>query len=137
MLTVYVASFSLLKNPPPHDPSHGGGFVFDCRFLPNPGRTLTMRTLTGKDALVIEYLESIDAVVNLQSAVLKMVEPAIEQYLERSFDTMLVSFGCTGGQHRSVFLSEWFNDYLKSKYQDQSVLTTTLTHVNASNWVRE
>lgn len=116
-LTVDISSFSYLKYGYPKDTSgHGGGFVFDCRSLPNPGRFKEYKQITGRDKAVIEFLQKEDAVTDYLDHVYKMVEQAVETYMGRGFDHLSVSFGCTGGQHRSVYCAENLFKHLKDKY---------------------
>jgi len=121
-LTVTVSSFSY-KNGLPEDASgNGGGFVFDCRALPNPGRSEEFRELTGLDQPVIGFLKkerSVDEFLNHASA---LVDQSIRNYIERGFTSLVVSFGCTGGQHRPAYCAEELTKYLKSKYEIVVVL---------------
>ncbi len=105
-LKVRIFSFSF-RGPIPSDESgHGGGFVFDARSLPNPGREERFRQLTGRDGAVIEYLEREPAVHRYFAGVTALVDSSVANYRERGFTSLMVSFGCTGGQHRSVYLAE-------------------------------
>lgn len=105
-LTVRVESFSY-KNGYPLDASgHGGGFVFDCRALPNPGREKRFSALTGRDAEVVSYLEQYPEVGRFVQSAHEMVASSIAAYKKRNFTYLSVAFGCTGGQHRSVYCAE-------------------------------
>jgi len=105
-LVVRVYSFSFHRDLPQDETGNGGGFVFDGRCLPNPGREESFKTLTGKDAPVIDYLNQQESVHQFLAGVLSLVDAAINNYQQRGFKNLMVSFGCTGGQHRSVFLAE-------------------------------
>lgn len=121
-LTVRVFSFSFHRQAPADESGNGGGFVFDARSLPNPGREDRFKQLTGKDEAVIEYLDSKEPVHKYFASAASMVDSAVENYLERGFANMMVSFGCTGGQHRSVFLAEQLTKHLQSRKGVQVVL---------------
>ncbi len=105
-LIVRIFSFSFHRGLPADETGHGGGFVFDCRNLPNPGREERFRELTGKDAPVIEYLNQCDSVHHFLASVMSLVDASVSEYQRRGFKSLMVSFGCTGGQHRSVYLAE-------------------------------
>jgi aminoglycoside/choline kinase family phosphotransferase len=105
-LTVRISSFSFHREPPVDPSGNGGGFIFDARSLPNPGRQGQFRRLTGKDASVIEYLEQEESVRQYLSSVFALVDSSVAEYRRRGFTSLMVSFGCTGGQHRSVYLAE-------------------------------
>ncbi len=105
-LTVRIFSFSFHRELPKDETGHGGGFVFDGRGLPNPGREEQFKALTGKDAPVIEYLNQQESVHQFLVSVKSLVDASIASYRKRGFKNLMVSFGCTGGQHRSVFLAE-------------------------------
>ena len=113
-LTVRVFSFSFHREMPPDESGNGGGFVFDARSLPNPGREEQFRTLTGKDAAVIDYLNRQESVHQHLANALSLVDASVAAYRRRGFKNLMVSFGCTGGQHRSVFLAEQLAKHLQS-----------------------
>lgn len=122
-LTVEITSFSYKKDLPPslfsHDEGrHGGGFIFDCRSLPNPGREAEFKAQTGLDRGVIEYLERAPEVVQFSLHVQELIGIAVRNFLERNFTFMSVGFGCTGGQHRSVFFCERTANYLRTTFQE-------------------
>jgi aminoglycoside/choline kinase family phosphotransferase len=129
-LKVSIRSFSYRKGAPVDDSGNGGGFVFDCRSLPNPGRELKYKTITGKERSVIEYLEKEDAVHDFFDLTSKLVENTVKAYLARGFTHLMVSYGCTGGQHRSVYFAERLSVYLSRKYN----LTIDLQHNEQLSW---
>jgi aminoglycoside/choline kinase family phosphotransferase len=105
-LAVRIFSFSFHREMPKDESGNGGGFVFDGRGLPNPGREERFKALTGKDAPVIEYLNQQEGVHQFLAGVMSLVDGSVASYRKRGFKNLMVSFGCTGGQHRSVFLAE-------------------------------
>ncbi len=105
-LTLRVFSFSFHRGMPEDDSGNGGGFVFDGRCLPNPGREDRFKPLTGKDAPVIEYLNQEESVHQFLALVFSLVDASVSNYQQRGFKNLMISFGCTGGQHRSVFLAQ-------------------------------
>ena len=113
VLTVRVFSFSFHGDKPADETGNGGGFVFDTRSLPNPGREEQFRELTGKDAAVIDYLNHQETVHRFLASVLSLVESSVSTYQRRGFNSLMVSFGCTGGQHRSVYLAEQLAKHLR------------------------
>jgi aminoglycoside/choline kinase family phosphotransferase len=122
-LVVRIASFSFHRGGPPQDDSgHGGGFVFDARGLPNPGREDRFKPLTGKDAPVSDYLQQQESVRQYLVHVLALVEGSLNNYQSRGFKNLMVSFGCTGGQHRSVFLAEQVAQRLRGRKGVEVVL---------------
>ena len=114
-LTVRVFSFSFHKGLPKDESGNGGGFVFDGRSLPNPGREERFKELTGKDQPVIDYLNQADGVHQFLASAMSLVDASIANYQERGFKNLMVSFGCTGGQHRSVFLAEQLAKRLRAR----------------------
>ncbi len=115
-LTVRVFSFSFHRGGVPKDESgHGGGFVFDARSLPNPGREERFKTLTGKDAPVSEYLSQQESVHQFLASARSLVDASLGDYQRRGFKSLMVSFGCTGGQHRSVYLAEQLAEHLRGR----------------------
>jgi aminoglycoside/choline kinase family phosphotransferase len=116
-LVVKIQSFSFKKTGYPKDKTgNGGGFVFDCRFIENPGRFEEYKKLTGRDKPVIDFLKQNGQMdIFLQSA-FAIADSAVEKYLERQFDNLCINFGCTGGQHRSVYAADQMAKHLKEKY---------------------
>jgi aminoglycoside/choline kinase family phosphotransferase len=121
ILTVTVQSFSFKKGIPEDHSGNGGGFVFDCRALPNPGREKRYATFTGKDKCVIEYLQQYQEVETFVNHVCALVDMSVDNYLERKFTHLTVNFGCTGGQHRSVYFAEQTAAHLRAKYPQIAV----------------
>ncbi len=114
-LTVRLFSFSFHREMPVDETGNGGGFVFDARSLPNPGREERFKPLTGKDAAVIDYLSQQESVHQYLASVLSLVDASVSGYQRRGFKHLMVSFGCTGGQHRSVYLAEQLAKHLRGK----------------------
>jgi aminoglycoside/choline kinase family phosphotransferase len=105
-LAIRIFSFSFHREMPNDESGNGGGFIFDARSLPNPGREDAFKPLTGKDAPVIEYLNKQESVHQFLANAKTLVDASVASYRQRGFKNLMVSFGCTGGQHRSVFLAE-------------------------------
>ena len=114
-LTVHVMSFSFNRGMPQDDSGHGGGFVFDARGLPNPGREERFKHATGRDVAVIEYLSQHESVHQFLAGAEALVDASVNNYLQRGFKNLMVSFGCTGGQHRSVYLAEEMARHLRQR----------------------
>ena len=112
-LKVRIFSFSYHRDMPTDETGNGGGFVFDARSLPNPGREEQYKQLTGKDAPVMEYLHRHESVHQYLAHVLSLVDASVKAYQQRGFKNLMVSFGCTGGQHRSVYLAEQLAKHLR------------------------
>ena len=113
--TVRILSFSFHCGLPRDESGHGGGFVFDARSLPNPGREEHFKAATGKDQPVIKFLEKQEAVRQFLAHAIALVDSAVDNYLQRGFKSLSVSFGCTGGQHRSVYLAEQLARHLRAR----------------------
>ncbi len=120
-LTVRIQSFSYKRGIPVDEKGHGGGFVFDCRMLPNPGREARYKNLTGYDQAVIAFLEKSPAVKTFLKHVQGLLDLMIPNYLERNFTDIMVAFGCTGGQHRSVYCANQLAQYISQKYAHKKV----------------
>jgi aminoglycoside/choline kinase family phosphotransferase len=114
-LKVRVFSFSFHRGLPKDESGNGGGFVFDGRSLPNPGREERFKALTGRDMPVIEYLNQQESVHQFLASVMSLVDASISEYQRRGFKNLMVSFGCTGGQHRSVYLAEQLAKRLRGR----------------------
>jgi len=114
-LTVRIFSFSFHQGLPKDETGNGGGFIFDGRSLPNPGREERFKILTGKDAPVIDYLNQQESVHQFLASVFSLVDATVSTYQGRGFKNLMVSFGCTGGQHRSVYLAEQLAKRLRSR----------------------
>jgi aminoglycoside/choline kinase family phosphotransferase len=123
-LTVRIFSFSFHRGLPKDETGHGGGFVFDGRSLPNPGREERFKPLTGRDAPVVEYLNQQESVHQFLASVFSLVEASVNEYQRRGFKSLMVSFGCTGGQHRSVYLAE----QLAKRFRGRSGVEVVLRH---------
>jgi aminoglycoside/choline kinase family phosphotransferase len=121
-LTVRIFSFSFHRGLPKDESGHGGGFVFDGRSLPNPGRDQHFKPLTGKDKPVMDYLNQQESVHQFLASVMSLVDASIGNFQERGFKNLMVSFGCTGGQHRSVYLAEQLAKHLRARNGVQVVV---------------
>jgi aminoglycoside/choline kinase family phosphotransferase len=115
-LSVTLTSFSYKREIPIDLADNGGGFVFDCRGLNNPGRHLEYKLLNGRNTEVQKFLELNSDVKDFMNHTYPLVDSTIETYLERDFKDLMINFGCTGGQHRSVYCAERMFDHLKEKY---------------------
>lgn len=133
-LVVKINSFSYKKGGIPKDETdNGGGFVFDCRGMLNPGRFKEYKTLTGNDKEVKDFLEQRTKMNEFINSVFNLVDISVEDYLHRGFDSLMISFGCTGGQHRSVYAAEQTARHLRNKYK----VKVELKHCNEDNWVKD
>lgn len=129
-LTVDITSFSYKKGVPLDDSGNGGGFVFDCRAIENPGRYKQYMKMTGLDREVIKFLEDDGGVFRFVECASILVDKMVTKYMERGFTHISVCFGCTGGQHRSVYCTEHLAQHLAMKYHIQ-------IHVNHRELRRE
>jgi aminoglycoside/choline kinase family phosphotransferase len=114
-LVVRIFSFSFHHELPKDETGNGGGFIFDGRGLPNPGREERFKSLTGRDAPVIDYLNQQESVHQFLAGVFSLIDATADNYQRRGFKNLMVSFGCTGGQHRSVYLAEQLAKHLRSR----------------------
>ena len=115
-LVVRVFSFSYRKGIPEDESGNGGGYVFDCRSTHNPGRYEPYKKLTGLDAPVIRFLEDDGEILTFLESVYKLADAHVERYMQRGFTDLMFSFGCTGGQHRSVYSAQHLAEHLNGKY---------------------
>jgi aminoglycoside/choline kinase family phosphotransferase len=130
-LTVRITSFSYKRGYPDDPGGHGGGFVFDCRGLPNPGRQLEFSDQSGLDRPVISFLESREEPHAFWRGVRQIVDAQVEEYLRRGFTSLSVAFGCTGGQHRSVYLAERLARHLEERFPQANV---RVEHRERDHW---
>jgi len=132
-LVVRISSFSYKKGCPVDESENGGGFVFDCRGILNPGRIAEYKTMTGRDKDVKDFLEQQTKMPDFLNSVYTIVDIAVEDYIKRGFSSLMVSFGCTGGQHRSVYAAEALTRHLRNKFH----VKIKLEHVEqeAKKWV--
>jgi RNase adaptor protein for sRNA GlmZ degradation len=134
-LEVTVRSFSFRKGIPEDASGNGGGFVFDCRGILNPGRIEEYKTLTGRDKQVKEFLLHKTEMHGFLQHVYGIVDLTIKDYLKRGFSHLTVNFGCTGGQHRSVYAADQLARHLEDKFN----VRTHITHIEqeAKGWINE
>lgn len=115
-LVITLYSFSYKKGIPNDTSGNGGGFVFDCRAVNNPGKYEHFYKLTGLDEPVIQFLEEDGEILKFINSTMSLVEPSVKRYIERKFTNLMISYGCTGGQHRSVYAAQRVAKYLNDKY---------------------
>jgi aminoglycoside/choline kinase family phosphotransferase len=132
-LLVRINSFSYKRGIPEDLSGNGGGFVFDCRGILNPGRIDAFKTQTGRDKAVKDYLEQETKMQEFMNSAYDMVDISVEDYIKRGFESLVISFGCTGGQHRSVYAADALARHLKNKFR----VKISLQHreQEARNWV--
>jgi len=129
-LIVNIKSFAYKAGIPKDTSGHGEGFVFDCRALPNPGRHIEYQQLNGMDKPVIDYLKKHAEIFSFLDHVTQLIDSSIDNYIDRGFTNLNINFGCTGGQHRSVFFAESIAQHLRNKYK----IKIELTHTQKENW---
>lgn len=129
-LVIKVNSFSYRKGIPADESENGGGFVFDMRGILNPGRFDEYKTLSGKDKSVQDFLEQRTRMNEFLNSVWDLIDITVEEYLRRGFSNLAINFGCTGGQHRSVYAAEQTARHLRNKYK----VKVELDHTNTANW---
>ena len=115
-LKVRVFSFSYRKGIPEDESGNGGGYVFDCRSIHNPGRYESYKRLTGLDEPVIRFLENDGEILRFLNSVYKLADAHVERYMQRGFTDLMFAFGCTGGQHRSVYAAQRLAEHLHARY---------------------
>jgi RNase adaptor protein for sRNA GlmZ degradation len=116
MLSVTIYSFSYKRGIPSDESGNGGGYVFDCRSTHNPGKYEQYKQMTGLDQPVIDFLENDGEILTFLESVYRLVDHHAARFIERGFEHMQVAFGCTGGQHRSVYCAEHTAQHLRDKY---------------------
>lgn len=115
-LTVKVMSFSYRKGIPEDNSGNGGGYVFDCRYVHNPGRYDEYKPLTGLEKPVIDFLENDGEITEFLSHVYALTDAHVKRYLERGFTNLMICFGCTGGQHRSVYSAQHTAEHIHNRF---------------------
>ncbi|MGB5029100.1 MAG: RNase adapter RapZ, partial [Chitinophagaceae bacterium] len=132
-LLIKIHSFSFRKELPRDNSGNGGGFIFDCRGILNPGRIESMKTQTGRDKEVKDFLEQQTKMPEFLNSIFDIVDITVEEYIKRDFESLMISFGCTGGQHRSVYAADAMARHLKNKFK----VRIELLHIEqeAKNWI--
>ena len=132
-LVVHINSFSYRKKIPDDKCGNGGGFIFDCRAILNPGRLPEFKSQTGRDKPVKDFLEQQTRMPEFLNSVYDMVDISVDDYIRRGFESLQISFGCTGGQHRSVYAADALARHLRNKFR----VRIDLHHIEqeAKNWI--
>ena len=132
-LVVTIHSFSYKKGIPADPSENGGGFVFDCRGIFNPGRFDEYKTLTGRDKPVMDFLEQRTVMPDFLNSVFDLVDISVADYIKRGFSSLHVNFGCTGGQHRSVYAADSLARHLRNKFK----VKVQIKHIEqeSKNWI--
>ena len=134
-LTVRIKSFSYRNGVPIDDSGNGGGFVFDCRGILNPGRIQSMKTQTGRDKEVKDFLEQQTKMAEFLNSIFDIVDISVEDYIKRDFESLSICFGCTGGQHRSVYAADALARHLKNKFKVKIEIQHLIQ--DEKNWINE
>ncbi|HQW12369.1 MAG TPA: RNase adapter RapZ [Saprospiraceae bacterium] len=129
-LTVHINSFSYKYSPLPIDEDHGLGFVFDLRGIENPGRIEKFKRQSGLDSDVINYLTEKSRINEYLDHTRALADITLETFLSRGFTTLNINFGCTGGQHRSVYAAVQMGEYISNNYPVRVIVS----HLNKNNW---
>ncbi len=131
-LVVTINSFSYRNGIPADTSDNGGGFVFDMRGIFNPGRFEQYKKLSGLDKEVKDFLEQQTLMPDLLNNLYNIIDISVEEYIKRGFESLQINFGCTGGQHRSVYAAEAVARHLRNKFGVKIILN----HTNTDKWVR-
>lgn len=130
-MTLTIYSFSFKRGIPEDKSGNGGGYVFDCRSTHNPGKYDCYKHLTGLDQPVIDFLEQDGEILTFLSSVYPLIDHHVARFLERDFDHLQVNFGCTGGQHRSVYSAESLARHIAQKFP---MVNIELIHREKDHW---
>jgi RNase adaptor protein for sRNA GlmZ degradation len=132
LLVVTINSFSYKKGIPADLSENGGGYVFDMRGILNPGRIDVYKTQSGLDKPVKDFIEQQTEMLNYLNGVYQVIDISVSNYINRNFKSLMINFGCTGGQHRSVYAAEALARHLRNKFK----VNVQLMHTNQQNWVK-
>ncbi|MFY7810622.1 MAG: RapZ C-terminal domain-containing protein [Flavobacterium sp.] len=134
MLNIHINSFSYKKGYPEETTGNGGGYAFDCRGILNPGRYNEYKKLSGLDIPVQDFLKTQTEMPIFLQLTQEIVTISIDNYLSRNFEHLQINFGCTGGQHRSVYAVEKMRKFIENKYGNR--VKIIVNHCNKDNWVK-